>query len=176
LIHADPILLRKSFDFRLDGTRQPQRIGALPFSCPDPTKRFGGAQYPYTEPRGRRAEIPAIECHDRFSAPIDGRFENEFIGWIAQLWPPQEMRFYWLSHRKHRVYENVHLIDTQPRNKAMFGEQVVSYSSAKATVASIVSADWRAAISKAAEAPRAHLTSPVISLTYLISQRGESKD
>src|SRR5262249_24987681 len=30
LIDADAILLREPFDFRLDGTRQPQRVGALP--------------------------------------------------------------------------------------------------------------------------------------------------
>jgi hypothetical protein len=87
-----------------------------------------------------------IERHNRGGLAVDSGLEDEFVGRIAQLWPPHEMRLYRLDHRQHRVDEDADLVDIEPRSQLVLGESA-------ATLASMVSSDRRAATNNAADAP-----------------------
>jgi len=53
---------------------------------------------------------------------VDRSFENQFIAWIAQLWPPYEVRLYRVGHRDNGIDENPDLIEIESRFKPMLGE------------------------------------------------------
>jgi hypothetical protein len=78
-------------------------------SCPDPPDCFGGCQQVNSKSGWRHAKISLVERHDRCRLAVDGGFEDELVGGIAQLWPPHEMGLDRLDHGQHRIDKDADL-------------------------------------------------------------------
>jgi hypothetical protein len=72
------------------------------------------------ESLGCPPKIPQIKCDQDICLAIHRRFQDHLIVWVAELWPPQKMRFHWLSHRNHCLHKNAGLPFRECRRNAMF--------------------------------------------------------
>src|ERR1700687_3378161 len=90
-------------------------------SSSDPPYCLSREQEFYAKSIWHAPQIPQVKCHQCVCPSVDRHVQHHLIVWIAELRPPEEVRFYRFGHRNHGVQEDFHLPLVKPRGQAMIG-------------------------------------------------------